>query len=74
MATRLACEGTNIRGFGSEVAHYHPLCSAPAGGVPVPGWFGCGADDGLATPALMRHEPPQPTSFSTVLKAGECTR
>ena len=27
MAQRLACQGTNIRGIGSEVAHYHPFPS-----------------------------------------------
>ena len=47
LATRLACEGSQIRGIGG--GHYYVLSSRRqrARGYSIPGWFGAGVDDAL---------------------------
>lgn len=49
LATRLACESTQIRGVGVLGNYYTPTldsCPRPVG-HPVPGWFGAGTEDEL---------------------------
>ncbi len=56
LATRLACEGSQIRGIG-VVGNYYVSVSAAcqrARGYSIPGWFGAGVDDALVRVELVR--------------------
>jgi len=57
LATRLACESTQIRGVGVVGNYYMPFfegCPRPMGD-PIPGWFGAGVDDELVTVGSVRQ-------------------
>ena len=56
LATRLACESSQIRGVGVIGNYYVSVggaCPRPTGGA-VPGWFGAGIDDDLVRVEVVR--------------------
>ena len=56
LATRLACEGSQIRGIGVVGNYYVSVSSAcqRARGYSIPGWFGAGVDDALVRVESVR--------------------
>ena len=60
LATRLACESSQIRGVGVIGNYYVPVsddCPRPVG-HPVPGWFGAGLEDDLVRVESIRERIP----------------
>jgi predicted esterase len=82
LATRLACESSQIRGIGVVGNYYVPIsgdCPRPTG-TPIPGWFGAGVEDELVQVDSVREtmasyatdltDCPSPGSLETVEVAG----